>query len=481
MKKLFFILCSYLLVSLSLNAQKANDVSSPVESLKIAHDSTTLFISMQLNLEHWSVKSDQELRYTPILLGEEEELQLPTICVAGRNRYYRHLRKGNKAGSPVVYRAGKQKTVEYQTAVPYEKWMMEATLYLKDHVCGCLEEVLTENQELLSTLDFTPKKFQPQFVFRIPEIEEKRRQVQGSAYIDFPVNVSAIHETFRNNQQELHKILATIDEVKKDADYQITGIFIKGYASPEGSYANNKRLAEERTAALKSYVQQLYQFPKDLLHTAYEPEDWEGFERIIMNSTFTEREQILDIIKNHDEEVDRKEQRIRKSFPETYQLIKRDIYPRLRHSDYLIDYTVRAYTDVEEAKKVMKEAPGKLSPYEFYKIAETYPQGSDAYNEVFYTMAMVYPKNELANLNAANVAMGRNELTSAKQFLSKAGEGTEAIYARGVLQALTGNYNKAKTWFEQAQKSGLKEADAALLQLEELMQDKSSIEIRNNK
>ena len=93
------------------------------------------------------------------------------------------------------------------------------------------------------------------------------RELKGSAYIDFPVNRTEIYEDYRRNPIELAKIRATIDTVRNDADTRITSIRIKGYASPEGSYANNTRLAQGRTETLKDYVQRLYNFPSGVMAT----------------------------------------------------------------------------------------------------------------------------------------------------------------------------------------------------------------------
>lgn len=54
------------------------------------------------------------------------------------------------------------------------------------------------------------------------------------------------------------EITSTIDLVKNDKNVEITDIDIHGFASPDGSYANNKRLANERAAALRNYVSSLY-------------------------------------------------------------------------------------------------------------------------------------------------------------------------------------------------------------------------------
>ena len=63
------------------------------------------------------------------------------------------------------------------------------------------------------------------------------------------------------------KIRQTIDVVRNDADTRITALSIKGYASPEGSYSNNVRLAKGRTETLKNYVQSLYAFEPGLRRT----------------------------------------------------------------------------------------------------------------------------------------------------------------------------------------------------------------------
>jgi len=68
------------------------------------------------------------------------------------------------------------------------------------------------------------------------------------------VNRTEIKPDYRGNMTELIKITSTIDLVKNDPDVSITAVKIHGYASPEGSFANNKRLAEGRAKALAEYL-----------------------------------------------------------------------------------------------------------------------------------------------------------------------------------------------------------------------------------
>jgi Flp pilus assembly protein TadD len=45
----------------------------------------------------------------------------------------------------------------------------------------------------------------------------------------------------------------------------------------------------------------------------------------------------------------------------------------------------------------------------------------------------MYPNNETANLNAAVISLGKNDLVAARRYLNKAGSSPEAQNARAVL------------------------------------------------
>ena len=466
--KLFFSLLLSLYI-IGVNAQRILNGQIEIKDLNIARNEGNLFISMRMDVTALDVKSDEEIILTPALKSSEETfVNLPAVRINGRNRYYHHLRNDKLADEPYFYRTGKVDEIHYQAMTPYAEWMDNASVVMGEDLCGCCSELLMNNDDLLTQLDMAPKVFEPLFVYVQPEVETvKTRNVKGSAFIDFPVNQTVIYPEYRNNPSELKKIQQTIDVVKNDPDTKITAISIKGYASPEGSYANNTRLAKGRTEALKKYVQELYHFDPSIFTTAYEPEDWEGLERYVEASDLADKEGILDLIAG-DEEPDRKDASIKRRYPDTYAFLLKNCYPALRHSDYTVEYIVRSYTDVEEAKRIMKTAPGKLSLQEFYTIANTYESGTPAYNEVFETAVRMYPDDETANLNAANVAMNKRDLTAARNYLEKAGTGKEAEYARGVLAALEGNYAEAQTHLQQAKAMGVSEADNCLKQIEDI-------------
>lgn len=425
-----------------------------------------LFVSMKLDLRELDLKSNREFLLTPVLESEGDTLRLEQVLVAGRNRYYHHLRNG-VAADRTLYRGGDIAQIDYRVVVPYRAWMADAGLIVRSELCGCCSEVESSDESLLFRLDLDPKRFVPDYVYIRPQAAPKINVVEGTAYIDFPVNRTEIHAEYRRNPEELGKIRATIDAVRDDADTRILSLSIKGYASPEGSYANNTRLAKGRTETLKEYVRRLYDFPDTLLVTAYEPEDWAGLERFVDRSALTDREGILAIVRS-DLEPDAKDRKIRTTYPEQYAYLLREVYPALRHSDYAVTYEVRAYTDVDEIRRLLRSAPQKLSLEEMYLAAQRMELGTEEYDETFEIAVRMFPDDEVANLNAANTAMRRGDQKAAVRYLDKAGLSPEADYARGICAALSDERDRAYLFFVKAADAGIDKAREAIRQLDEL-------------
>ena len=146
----------------------------------------------------------------------------------------------------------------------------------------------------------------------------------------------------------------------------------------------------------------------------------------------------------------------------------RNVYPSLRHSDYAVEYEVRAYTDIEEIRRLLKTRPQNLSLGEMYLAAGSMEVGSSEYNEVFEIAVRMFPEDEAANLNAANTSLGLGDLDRAAGYLSKAGDSAEAVYARGIYAALSEDYDLAGRLFAEASGLGIEEADAAAARIAEL-------------
>lgn len=468
------ILSIFTAVAVALSAHAGHDDSSRVSGLKVDRSTDRLLVNMTIDADGWGKKSNRESWLTPVLTdtaadGSVSTLRLPSVMVGGRNRYYQAMRHGVKTP---LYRGG---MIDYAANVEWQPWMETASLSLERIECGCCGEdtVLTESP--LMTLDFVPRRFSMPFQYITPTAEGvKTRELKGRAFIDFPVNRTEIYPDYRSNPRELSVIRATIDSVRQDPDVSVQSLTFKGFASPEGPYNNNVRLAKGRTESLKTYVQGLYHFDPSVISTAYEPEDWEGLRQFMLTSGLDNRQAILDII-DSDLAPDAKDQKLKRDFPVQYAFLLKEVYPALRHTDYTINYTIRSYTDPKEILKLVYTRPQNLSLNEFFLASQSVPQGSEEYNYIFETAARMYPDDEVANLNAANAAMQNGALDNAAAYLKKAGDGPDAVYARGVLAALKGDYETARGLFQQAARMRVASAPEAIRQIDEIIEHNARI------
>lgn len=291
------------------------------------------------------------------------------------------------------------------------------------------------------------------------------REERGEAYIDFPVAKAVILPDYRSNAAEIAKIRATIDKVRSDRDITITSISFTGYASPEGSYALNERLARQRTEALIAYVKGLYHFPDSIMHSSWVAEDWDGLAARVRTMDIADRDAILALITDTSIEPDARDQRLKRQFPEQYAILLRDVYPSLRHSDYVVTYNIRNYTETREIAAIMSTAPQKLSLAELFTYAQSLDKNSPEFKEVMEVAVRMYPSDPVANLNAATTAVGHGEYDLARAYLAKAGDSANAAYTAGVLAALEARYADAVPLLTRAANAGIAEASALLAQM----------------
>lgn len=404
-----------------------------------------------------------------MLAGQGDSVLLDKIVLEDRNVTLKALRDPKRkvvgASQTFTVKKGQALTVPVSRTVKYEDWMDLSEVHIDVDLCGC-GNLADQSRVPVGEFDNRPAP-PPLMTFVAPQAEAvKARDEKGSAFVDYVVNKTNILPDYRGNRKEIAKIVRTIDLVKNDPNVSITNINIHGYASPEGSYSNNTRLAEGRAASLKDYVKSLYVLPDNLFTSNATPEDWAGLRRLVEENNIDHKSEILGIIDSN-MDYDAKDHEIRRQFPQTYAYMLKEWYPGLRHSDYTVSYVVRPFT-VDETKEMMKRNPKQVSLNEMFLVAQTYTPGSPEFNDVMDVAVRTYPEDETANLNAACAALNAKDWSQAARYLVKAGNSPEASHARGVLAMNQGDYDKAQTYLEQALKGGVAAAEENLKILERL-------------
>lgn len=449
-----------------------NQVRIEKESITRSDDNR-LTINMDIVLqENLKLTSNHVATLTPFLEENGKKKILPSIVVYGRKRDIVNQRNNVKPENTytVIRRErNEEQKVNYLVQMPFEAWMRTADMKLNVDVCGCCDLLEENSGELITQLNISPLKILPTIAYITPQAEGvKHRAVEGSAYLDFPVNKYIIYPEYRRNTVELAKIRATIDTVRNDNTTTLTGIKIHGYASPEGSYANNTRLAKNRTQALVDYVTSYYNFDKNLITSESTPEDWEGFRKFVAASSMDKKDEILRLMDDESINIDKKERDIAKLVgPQGYQFILNECYPALRHSDYTVNYTVRGF-NLEESKEIINRRPQLLSLQEIYLVAQSYEPGSEEFNHSFRVAATMFPDDPIANLNAGAMEIQKGgDMTTAKKHLAKADQkAPETLNNLGVIAMLEGDLDVAEKYFNAAKAAGLSaQADANLKEL----------------
>lgn len=456
MKRILYIVMS---VAATMPVWAAgSDVSLlKVTKINIGRQADEMVVALDVDPRMVKPGRDREVVFTPVIrsLTSADSIVLPTMKIAGRNRYYSHLRNGDMEEGDKVTLSGSDEKIIYRSEMQWQPWMDRCRVVMREDVGNCCDAPEPVTTTPLAELDYTVEPFVPEFRYvALTGDSTIELTAEGRAYVNFVVNRTELKPDYMTNPEEIGKIIASIDRVKNDPDATITRITIKGYASPEGSYSNNVRLAMGRTQTLKEYVRNYYNFDPRIMSTDYEPEDWDGLREWLLTSTLPHRDDILALV-DSDMEPDPKNETIKRQYPEEYATILADVYPWLRHSDYTVKYAIRTYVDIDELKAVYASAPERLRPVDFQRIASTCETGSPEWREVMMTAVATHPADEKSNLNAANIAMAAGDLNAAAGYLARAGELPETIYARGVLAARQGDEQRAAMLMQAAAELGV--------------------------
>lgn len=453
---------------LTATAQKTTIVSDvSVDKLNTERSGSLMVVNMNIDMSALDVDANRAVLLTPRIVNGADSVELSSIGVYGRRRYYYYVRNGESMLSgkdETVYRASSRPdTMTYRCIVPYRDWMDNSTLALHRSDWGCCNSIVAEQDGLLG---HHREAFFPEPPFTRAKVDSvKTRSLSGEAFIDFVVDKIVFRRDYHDNDRELAKIENTIRPLHEDKDITINRVWLKGFASPESPYAHNTYLAKGRTQALKTHIKQLYAFDDEVIETDYEPENWEGLRDYVAKSNLDHRNEIIALI-DSDMKPDPKEDRLRRLYPKEYRFLLDNCYPYLRRTKYRIDYTIRSYSNVDEIKRVMAEKPQNLSLDEFYLLANKYDEGSKEFSDVYETAVRMYPNDTIANLNAGNAAIRRDDFAAARKYLAKAGRSAATVCAYGVLAVREKDYDTARRYLGEAKDMGYERAAAILEELD---------------
>ena len=430
MKRICIYVALGVLGAFSAHAQEIN-IGQTV-ARKISDDKVEVSFSMDCSTLR--LPSRRQMVITPLIISrsESDTLALPSVCIAGRNRYRMNKRKerlygkehgkapaGGEGQEMIRFNRKRDMLLEYNETVPAQEWMSGARVEIFRELQGCAGcgEALG-NAPVAELPLFKEEVERPNLQIMLAQAEEKRRSFTRSAYLNFKVNQSALLADYMNNPVELAKIYSSIDSIREDNNYRIARIEIVGYSSPEGSYAANARLSEQRAKALEQNQKHAYQLDDSMIDCRSVPENWEGLAAWLREYRPSYMQKVLDII-GQTPEPDARDAKIKAiDGGKIYNALLQEVYPKLRLVEYTVSYTVVPFS-VEQGREIIKTRPDKMNHNEMYQVAVSYGKGSDEYNRIIRMIAARFPGDRIANNNAAIVAWETGDYDAMRVYLKR--------------------------------------------------------------
>jgi hypothetical protein len=217
--------------------------------------------------------------------------------------------------------------------------------------------------------------------------------------------------------QDLVKILKEINDMQEERALQ--SIEVSAYASPDGGYSFNERLAEKRQNVSTKYLKkELKKISMDAeVDTKFTAEDWDGFKELVSKSNLQDKDVILRVLSMYQDPEER-EQQIR-NMSSVFTEIADGILPELRRARLIVNYEVIGRSD-EQIIAQFKEDASKLSVEELLYAANTLVDDKATRKAWYEKTIKLYPNDYRAYNNLAQMAIMEGNETAAQNWLQKA-------------------------------------------------------------
>ena len=312
-----------------------------------------------------------------------------------------------------------------------------------------------------------------------PDAYQRITKKKQEANIKFLIQQANIRksELKNNSVQEFVRMLKQINDDREGLN--LDNVEVSAYASPDGGFNINDKLANQRQKVSEQYVnQELKKIKMDAnVDARYTAQDWEGFQELVQASDIQDKDIILRVLSMYKDPQER-EQQI-KNISAAFRELADGILPQLRRSRLTINYETIGRSDAQILDQIKADAT-KLSIEELlygaainddaaqkektYKLAtQVYPNDARAYNNL---AALAYAKGDYdaardyiqqaqrvapalaeAKANLGMLALAAGDVATAEQYIAAATDANGLAEVLGNLNLAKGNYAQAEQDF----------------------------------
>ena len=398
------------------------------------------------------------------------------ITVTPELRFMKNGVEQKVQGRPATFQGekvlGNDQTISYQlgghytmkTSYPFEAAMQKSELYLTFDAKLGKKQVDVPAIKVADGVIATSELYHRTLTSAQPSVAadafQRVVEQKQEANIKFLIQQAELRksELQNNSVQEFVNLLKRISGDRENM--MLGNIEVSAYASPDGGFALNEKLANKRQENTEGFVKQQLKQAKveGDIEANYTAQDWEGFQQLVQASDIQDKDVILRVLSMYKDPQER-EQQI-KNMSHGFQELADGILPELRRARLTINYETLGNDD-ETIFNQIKSDPSKLSVEELIyaaSIAET-PAEQES---ILKTTTSIYPKDSRAYNNLAALAYSKGNYDEAQRYLTQAaGTGlacAETKANQGLLALQRGDIKAAENYIGQAgNASGLAE------------------------
>ena len=279
-----------------------------------------------------------------------------------------------------------------------------------------------------------------------PDSFQRVKEQKQEANIKFLINQANLRksELKNNSVKEFVSLLRKIN--REQEELNLKNVEVRAYASPEGGFSFNDKLASKRQDNSEGYVKQQLKNTgvKTDVAATYMAQDWDGFQRLVQASNIQDKDVILRVLSMYKDPAEREKQ-IR-NMSEGFRELASGILPELRRSRLIINYETIGRSD-DQIKEQYAADASKLSADELL-YAATLEKSPAKKEEIYKKTAEIYDKDYRALNNLATLEFAKGNFSAAQNYLRQAlrvdPNAAEATANEGLLALKDGNVTEAE-------------------------------------
>ena len=251
-----------------------------------------------------------------------------------------------------------------------------------------------------------------------PDAYQRITKNKQEANIKFLIQQANLRksELKNNSVQEFVKMLKKINDDREGLN--LDNVEVSAYASPDGGFSINDKLANQRQKVSEQYVNQELKKIKmnAYVDAKYTAQDWDGFQELVQASNIQDKDIILRVLSMYKDPQER-EQQI-KNISAAFRELADGILPELRRSRLTINYETIGRSDDQILDQIKADAT-KLSIEELLYGANLQESASEK-EEVYKLATQIYPNDARAYNNIATLEYAKGNYDAAKEYIQKA-------------------------------------------------------------